>query len=72
MFNLKELLECPKIEINEFFDRTITERKNRNDEGFCNLEISFKDSQLPDFSDKENTYMKFPNKKTKISDLTVW
>ena len=46
MFNLKNLLQCSKIEINEFFERTITEKKNKNDEGFCNLEISFRNIKL--------------------------
>lgn len=60
MFNLKSLLECSKIEINEFFERTITEKKNHTEEGFCNLEISFKNVKLPEFSEKPKDYLKVP------------
>jgi hypothetical protein len=68
MFNLKNLLQCSKIEINEFFERTITEKKNKNDEGFCNLEISFRNIKLPEFSEKPNDYMKIP----KLQDFNLW
>ena len=68
MFNLRNLLECTKIEVNEFFERTITEKKNSNDEGFCNLEISFKNIKLPEFSEKANDYMKIP----KLHDYNLW
>jgi len=67
MFNLKNLLECSKIEINEFFERTITEKKNQNDEP-CNLEISFKNIKLPEFSEKPYDYMKMP----KLNDFNLW
>ena len=67
MFNLKNLLECTKIEINEFFERTITEKKSQNDEP-CNLEISFKNIKLPEFSEKPNDYMKIP----KLNDFNLW
>ena len=67
MFNLKNLLECSKIEINEFFERTITEQKNQNDES-CNLEISFKNIKLPEFSEKPNDYLKVP----KLYDFNLW
>ena len=68
MFNLKNLLECTKIEINEFFERTITEKKTRNDEGFCNLEIAFKNIKLPGFSEKANEFMKVPV----LNDFNLW
>ena len=68
MFNLRQLLECSKIEINEFFERTITENKNRNDEGFCNMENPFKNIKLPGFSDKPNEFAKVP----KLNDFNLW
>ena len=68
MFNLRQLLECSKIEINEFFERTITEKKTRNDEGFCNLEIAFKNIKLPGFSEKANEFMKVPI----LNDFNLW
>ena len=68
MCNLKTLLECPKIEINEFFERTITEVKSKDGEGFCNLETSFKNKQLPEFSDKSNEYLKM----AKLNDYNLW
>jgi len=68
MLNLRKLLECSKIEINEFIERTITEDKNRNDEGFCNLEIPFKNIKLPEFSEKANDYMKV----SKLYDYNLW
>lgn len=45
--------------MNDFFLMSDTEKKDRDQDGFCNFEITFKNAELPSFSDNENEYLVF-------------
>jgi hypothetical protein len=46
--------------VNDFFNISKTEKKDL-DSGFCNLEIEFKDPDLPVFHDKPFDFFTMPN-----------
>lgn len=51
-----------QLNINDFYSISDAEKKDRVSEGFCNIEIPFKNAELPVFSNVEREYftkMKF-------------
>ena len=80
MFNLPLILIQTKIQINDFFIRSVSERNELSpDVGFCNMEIPlpFKNLELPSFSDRQNNqfYIKdlkdYYNWKDQIEQLII-
>jgi hypothetical protein len=57
MNDLPVILESKQVTINEFFRVSESERKDRESLGFCNIEINFKDPEVPVFSDKSQEYI---------------
>jgi hypothetical protein len=57
MNDLPVILDSKQVNINEFFQISETDRKEREREGFCNFEIALKDPELPMFSDKTVEYL---------------
>lgn len=57
MNDLPVILDSKQVTINEFFQITDSQRKDREREGFCNIEINFKDPEVPVFSDKSREYI---------------
>jgi len=56
MGDLPCILSQKKLNINEFFERSHTELLERENEGFCNMEIPFIADMLPVFSDQLSDY----------------
>ena len=52
MFDLGSIIESSQVQINDFFNISKTEKKDAEIYGFCNLEIEFKNPDLPVFHDK--------------------
>jgi hypothetical protein len=52
MNDLPVIFDSKQVTINEFFRISEAERKDREREGFCNIEINFTDPEVPVFSDK--------------------
>ena len=51
MFDLPTIMDSKQIQVNDFFNISKTEKKDA-ESGFCNLEIEFRDPDLPVFHDK--------------------
>ena len=62
MFDLPIIMDSKQLQINDFFNISKTEKMNKDlDGGFCNLEIQFKDPDLPVFNDKPVNFIKMVN-----------
>ena len=62
MSDLPVIMRSAQLDINEFYSISVAEKKDRSSEGFCNIEIGFKNAELPVFSNVEKEYfanMKF-------------
>ena len=57
MQDLPVILDSRQVKINEFFKISESDRKDREKEGFCNIEINFKDPEVPVFSDHSKEYI---------------
>jgi hypothetical protein len=57
MNDLPVILDSKQVTINEFFQISESDRKDREREGFCNFEIALKHPDLPMFSDRANEYL---------------
>lgn len=68
MQNLFTILGCPKIEINDFLNRSFSEKKERNDLGYCDMEMPFKNIDLPVFSDQQRDHMPI----NEVTDFNKW
>lgn len=54
--DLPVILSAQQVEVNEFFTISESERRDRLIQGFCNLEVNFRNVELPLFSDKSREY----------------
>ena len=45
------ILGTQQVQVNDFFVMSDTEKKGGDQDGFCNFEITFKNAELPSFSD---------------------
>ena len=57
MNDLPVILDSKQVPINEFFQISESDRKEREQEGFCNFEIAFRNQDLPLFSNKTSEYI---------------
>ena len=67
MYDLPLILQCQKIRIYDFFNFSKSSDK-KNDKGSCNMEIPFKNIELPVFSEVPSEYLKIDD----IWDFNKW
>ena len=56
MYDLSIILDQSQVQINTFFDISISERKLEDSIAICNIENQFKNDDMPIFSDQKSEY----------------